>query len=129
MMRRRRHLRFDDVEVSSMRFDHVEALSLQFHRVEVLSLPFVHGEVMSFWAPRYLREKTCLTYGRRHVLVTFIKWENGTDRPIDPSNYRQTKKGLADHYPSGATQCKIENTTVVVLVVDCLNVNAVLCSS
>jgi hypothetical protein len=37
------------------------------------------------------------THGR-HVLVIYIKWQNGTDRHIDTSTHRR-KKGLADPTP------------------------------
>jgi hypothetical protein len=30
-----------------------------------------------------LKGEECLTYGRRHVFVVFIKWQNGTERQID----------------------------------------------
>jgi hypothetical protein len=42
-----------------------------------------------------------LIYRRRHVLVAFIKWENGTDRHIDTPTHRE-KKGLTDVSPSGS---------------------------
>jgi hypothetical protein len=30
-----------------------------------------------------LKGEECLTYQRRHALVAFVKWQNGTDRQID----------------------------------------------
>jgi hypothetical protein len=53
-----------------------------------------------------LKGEESLTYGRRHVLVAFIKWQNGTDRQIDTPTDQQIKKGLADPPPFGAVWTK-----------------------
>jgi hypothetical protein len=63
------------------------------------------------WAPRYLwgQEKDCLTYGgdmfyltdETHLGGMSIKWQNGTDRSIDRSTDRQTKKGPRRPSPLG----------------------------